>query len=107
MLSLAFTRYDINSTPHKNRHMTLLVDFVPGIRRDTGFDCMAEQPFSLAFHRYVERLCTLGSSMGNFESCAASHVITAYRKNCRKYTALAGNLLMKDQQALKKLFFFN
>ena len=73
--------------------MTLLVDFVPGIRHDTGFDGMAEQPFSLVFHQYVKGLCTLGSSMGNFESCAAGHVITAYQKNCRKYTALAWNLL--------------
>ena len=81
MLPLAFARYDINCTPHKNRHMTLLVDFVPGICHDTGFDGMAEQPFSLAFHRYVERLCTMGSSMGNFESCAASHVITVNQKN--------------------------
>ena len=81
--------------------MTLLVDFVPGIRRDTGFDCMAEQPFSLAFHWYVERLCTMGSSMGNFESCAESHVITANRKNCRKYTALAWNLLREVRTKLR------
>ena len=101
MIPLAFTRYDINITPHKNRHMTLLVDFVPGIRRDTGFDCMAEQPFSLAFHRYVERLCSMSSSMGNFESCAESHVITANRKNCRKYTALAWNLLREVRTKLR------
>ena len=68
--------------------MTLLVDFVPGIRRDTGFDCMAERLFSLAFHRYVERLCTMGNSMGNFESCATSHVITANWPIVRKFMDL-------------------
>ena len=89
VLTLAFTRYDINCTRHKNRHMTLVVNCVTGISHDTGFDGMAEQPFSLAFHRYADRLCTVGSSIGKFESCAASHIITANRKIGRKFAAVA------------------
>ena len=63
--------------------MTLLVDFVPGIHCDTGFGCMAGQPFSLAFHRYADWQGTLGSGMGNFifESCAASGESCHYRES--------------------------
>ena len=75
--------------------MTLVVNRVPGIPCDTGFDGMAGQPFSLAFHRYADRLCTVGSSIGKFESCAASHIITANRKIGQKFAAVALNLLTR------------
>lgn len=65
--------------------MTLVVEFVPGICCDTRWtDC----PYSLAFHRSVDRQGTMGSSMDNFELRAAGHVNTENRPTVRKVADL-------------------
>lgn len=65
-----------------------MVEFLLRIFYGTGFDDMAEQSFLLSFHQYVYRLGIRGNIMGNFESCAPSHVVAMNWLTVRKFTDL-------------------